>query len=79
MAAAGKSVLVIEKGKYYQDAEFGPDETSGFKKVYESEGLYASKEGSLGLVGGATFGGGELKKWRRLKVHTQIKSPLLFF
>ncbi|CAO3587079.1 unnamed protein product [Absidia cylindrospora] len=63
VASAGKSVLVIEKGKYYQDHELGPDEISGFTKVYESQGLYSSKEGSLGIVSGNTLGGGTTVNW----------------
>lgn len=59
VASSGKSVLVIEKGTYYQNHEMGPDEMNGFTKLYESKGLFISLDGNLALAAGSTFGGGK--------------------
>ncbi|KAI8086177.1 uncharacterized protein BX664DRAFT_374273 [Halteromyces radiatus] len=63
IAAAGKSVLVLEKGKYYLNEEFGPDEATGLSKTYEASGFLVSKEGTCLLLAGSTWGGGTTINW----------------
>ncbi|CAO3638768.1 unnamed protein product [Cunninghamella blakesleeana] len=73
VASSGKSVLVIEKGTYYQNHEMGPDEISGFKKLYEANGLFISLDGNLAIAAGSTMGGGTTVNWSAsLKPHDYV-------
>ncbi|CAO3607199.1 unnamed protein product [Cunninghamella echinulata] len=73
VSSSGKSVLVIEKGTYYQDHEMGPDEANGFNKFYESKGLFTSLDGNLAIAAGSTFGGGTTVNWSAsLKPHDYV-------
>ncbi|KAI8390932.1 uncharacterized protein BYT42DRAFT_526121 [Radiomyces spectabilis] len=58
LAQAGKSVLVIEKGKYYHHSEYDLQETTGFDDLYENRGLLTTGDGSVLVFAGSTFGGG---------------------
>ncbi|KAI8069896.1 GMC oxidoreductase-domain-containing protein [Gongronella butleri] len=72
-AKAGKSVLVIEKGKYYTNDQLGQQEYAGYVNLYEAEGLFSSKDGAMGIAAGSTFGGGTTVNWSAsLKPHAYV-------
>jgi choline dehydrogenase-like flavoprotein len=70
LAQAGKSVLVIEKGKYYSEEEFINNELDGFTNLYEQGGFSPTLSGSVSILTGSVFGGGTTVNWSAsLKVH----------
>jgi choline dehydrogenase-like flavoprotein len=58
LQAAGRSVLVVEQGGYRNEADFRQLELAGAGELYLGGGLVWSETGSLGLLAGATLGGG---------------------
>ncbi|KAG1149821.1 hypothetical protein G6F37_001879 [Rhizopus arrhizus] len=63
LAQAGKSVLVIEKGKYYSEEEFINNELDGFTNLYEQGGFSPTLSGSVSILTGSVFGGGTTVNW----------------
>ncbi|KAG1472676.1 hypothetical protein G6F56_001399 [Rhizopus delemar] len=63
LAKAGKSVLVIEKGRYYHETDFVPKELEGNSNLYEHGGMASSVTGSLKVMAGSVFGGGTTVNW----------------
>jgi choline dehydrogenase-like flavoprotein len=57
LAAAGKSVLVLEMGGYRNEADFRQLEAEG-AAMYLGGGINWSEGGELGLLAGSTLGGG---------------------
>jgi len=57
LAAAGKDVIVLEAGGYYDDADFDGAEFSGFRNLYAEAGFAATADHSVGLLAGECFGG----------------------
>jgi long-chain-alcohol oxidase len=58
LAAAGKDVVVLEAGGYYDDADFDGAELGGFKRLYAEAGFLATVDHSVGLLAGECLGGG---------------------
>src|SRR5271165_5837120 len=58
LAAAGKDVVVLEAGDYYDDADFDGAELGGFKRLYAEAGFAATADHSVGLLAGECLGGG---------------------
>lgn len=58
LAAAGKDVLVLEAGGYYDDADFVGSELSGFFNLYLDHGFASTADRSVGLLAGECVGGG---------------------
>jgi choline dehydrogenase-like flavoprotein len=58
LAMAGKSVIVLEKGGYYNEADFNQLELDMFGKLYLDRGAAASKDQSLTVLAGSCLGGG---------------------
>lgn len=70
LAKAGKSVLVIDKGKYYHEDDFDLRESAGFANLYEYGGFFSTYEGSVNVLAGSVFGGGTTVNWSAsLKVY----------
>lgn len=63
LAKAGKSVLVIDKGKYYHEDDFDLRESAGFANLYEYGGFFSTYEGSVNVLAGSVFGGGTTVNW----------------
>ncbi|KAI9492683.1 hypothetical protein BDB00DRAFT_420634 [Zychaea mexicana] len=63
LAKAGKSVLVIDKGKYYHEDDMELLESTGFANMYEYGGFFSSYEGSMNILAGSVFGGGTTVNW----------------
>lgn len=62
LAEAGLDVVVLERGEYYDDKDFGGGELAGQQLLY-SPGPLASSEGQLALVAGSCLGGGTVVNW----------------
>lgn len=58
LAAAGLSVLVLEKGSYRNEPDFPQLEALSFPNLYLDGGFIWSENGSAGLLAGSTVGGG---------------------
>ncbi|KAI8985871.1 hypothetical protein BDB01DRAFT_896260 [Pilobolus umbonatus] len=63
MAKAGKSVLVIEKGEYVHELEFGIKEGAAFRRLYENGGASPTLDGAVNMLAGSVFGGGTTVNW----------------
>lgn len=69
-AAAGRSVLVVEAGSAWPEAQMPTDELTGFKRMFLSRGLSSNADLSVAIVAGATLGGGMTVNWT-----TSIDAP----
>ncbi|MBS1866875.1 MAG: gluconate 2-dehydrogenase subunit 3 family protein, partial [Acidobacteria bacterium] len=58
LAAAGKDVVVLEAGNYYDDADFDGAELGGFQRLYSEGGFAATEDHSVGFLAGECLGGG---------------------
>jgi len=58
LAAAGKEVVVLEAGAYFDDADFDGAELEGFQKLYTECGFASTRDHSVGLLAGECLGGG---------------------
>ena len=58
LATAGKDVIVLEAGSYYDDADFDGAELGGFQRLYLEGGFAATADQSVGLLAGECLGGG---------------------
>jgi long-chain-alcohol oxidase len=58
LAAAGKDVIVLEAGGYYDDADFDGAEMGGFHRLYSEAGFAATADHSVGILAGECVGGG---------------------
>jgi choline dehydrogenase-like flavoprotein len=58
LAAAGKDVVVLEAGDYYDDADFDGAALDGFRRLYAEAGFAATADHSVGLLAGKCLGGG---------------------
>jgi long-chain-alcohol oxidase len=57
LSKAGKDVIVLEAGAYYDDADFDGAELGGFQNLYTEAGFAATADHSVGLLAGECFGG----------------------
>lgn len=55
---AGLGVVVLERARYRNEADFRQLELVGAQELYLRGGLFFSEHGSMGLLAGATLGGG---------------------
>jgi choline dehydrogenase-like flavoprotein len=55
---AGRSVIVLERGGYRNESDFRQLELVGARELYLRGGLFYSESGSIGILAGATLGGG---------------------
>ncbi|KAI8139039.1 hypothetical protein BJV82DRAFT_628021 [Fennellomyces sp. T-0311] len=58
LAAAGQSLLVIEKGAYYHETEFKLNEEEGNSRLLDTGGPIMSEDGSMVTSAASTLGGG---------------------
>jgi choline dehydrogenase-like flavoprotein len=58
LAVAGKDVIVLEAGGYYDDADFDGAELKGFYNLYADRGFASTADRSVGLLAGECVGGG---------------------
>jgi acyl-CoA reductase-like NAD-dependent aldehyde dehydrogenase/choline dehydrogenase-like flavoprotein len=63
LAAAGKSVVVLEAGEYHDDADFDGLELSAYQRMFLNGGPFPTAEGQVSVVAGAGVGGGTVINW----------------
>jgi acyl-CoA reductase-like NAD-dependent aldehyde dehydrogenase/choline dehydrogenase-like flavoprotein len=75
LAAAGRSVAVLEAGEYHDDADFDGLELSAYQRLYLNGGPFPSAEGQVSLVAGAGVGGGTVVNWTNcLRTSDQVRA-----
>jgi len=57
-SAAGKDVIVLEAGGYFDDADFDGAELKGFERLYAECGFASTRDHSVGMLAGECLGGG---------------------
>lgn len=70
LAAAGRSVVVLEAGPYVDETAMPADELDAFGRLYLNHGLLTTWDGSVTMLGGTAVGGGTLVNWM-----TSIEAP----
>jgi len=70
LAAAGKDVLVIEKGGYYNEADFSGIEAEMTPQLYLRRGALATSDLGMVVLAGSTLGGGTIVNWS-----TSLRTP----
>jgi choline dehydrogenase-like flavoprotein len=63
LATAGKDVVVLEAGGYYNEADFNQLELWAYEKLYRAGGVAQTANGSLVLMTGSNLGGGSTVNW----------------
>lgn len=63
LAAAGRQVVVVEKGMYSPIHQFNQQEFPMISRHFEAGGLLTSKDGSITVLAGSTMGGGTTINW----------------
>jgi choline dehydrogenase-like flavoprotein len=58
LAAAGRDVVVLEKGGYRNEADFTHEEGAALERLYDGSGLLATRDLGFVILQGATLGGG---------------------
>lgn len=58
LTAAGRNVIVLEKGGYRNEADFTHHEGEALETMYDAGGLLATRDLGLVVLQGATLGGG---------------------
>ena len=62
LSAAGKEVIVVEKGAYYADHQFSGRELAS-QSLFEKRGLLTTSDMSMSVLAGSTLGGGTTVNW----------------
>jgi choline dehydrogenase-like flavoprotein len=63
LANAGRDVVVLEAGGYYNEADFNQLELWAYEKLYRAGGVAQTANGSLVLMTGSNLGGGTTVNW----------------
>ncbi|HEY6761051.1 MAG TPA: FAD-dependent oxidoreductase [Baekduia sp.] len=63
LAAAGKDVVVLEAGGYYNESDFNQLELWAYQNLYRAGGMAQTAEGQIALMTGASLGGGSTVNW----------------
>ncbi|MDX6685406.1 MAG: hypothetical protein QOF86_1534, partial [Baekduia sp.] len=63
LAAAGKDVVVLEAGGYYNEADFNQLELWAYERLYRAGGITQTANGSFALQTGSNLGGGSTVNW----------------
>jgi choline dehydrogenase-like flavoprotein len=71
LALAGKSVIVLEKGGYNNEANFTLQEAQAMPELYLKRGTLTSKDLGIIVLAGSTLGGGTTINWM-----TSLRTPL---
>jgi acyl-CoA reductase-like NAD-dependent aldehyde dehydrogenase/choline dehydrogenase-like flavoprotein len=74
LAAAGKSVVVLEMGGYYDDRDFDQLEISAYQRMYLNGGPFPTADGQISIVAGKAIGGGTVINWTNcLRTHAWVR------
>ncbi|MFC5847373.1 GMC family oxidoreductase N-terminal domain-containing protein [Deinococcus petrolearius] len=63
LAQAGKRVVVLEAGGYFNEADFHGLELNAYQTLYYRGGFHPTADGNVTLVAGANLGGGSTVNW----------------
>lgn len=63
LAAAGRSVVVLEAGPFVPEPEMPTDELTAFDRLYLNHGITTSWDGAVVTLAGTGVGGGTLVNW----------------
>jgi len=63
LAQAGHDVLVLEKGPYFDGADFTQCEADMLSQLYEARGALSTQDGGISLLAGSCLGGGTTVNW----------------
>lgn len=63
LAKAGHEVLIVEKGRYYTDADLSGNERQSTEDMYEKKGLLTTHDTAMMIMAGSTLGGGTTINW----------------
>lgn len=84
LANAGKDVIVLEEGGYYNEADFNQVELAMMQKLYFQGGFAATADAAIAIVAGGCLGGGTVVNystsfrtpdWQRLEWATSYGLP----
>lgn len=70
LAAAGKDVIIVEKGGYYSESDFTGSEAVMTPALYMRRGLLATNDLGMIVLAGSTLGGGTIVNWS-----TSLRTP----
>src|SRR6202048_971105 len=70
LSAAGKDVIVLEEGGYYNEADFNQLELDMMRKLYYQGGFAATSDAAIALIAGGCLGGGTVPHYT-----TSFRSP----
>ncbi len=70
LAAAGRSVVVLEAGPFVDEGSMPGDEMDAFARLYLNHGLLSTWDGAVTMLAGSAVGGGTLVNWM-----TTIEAP----
>lgn len=70
LALAGKSVIVLEKGGYHNEADFTLQEAQAMPELYLKRGTLTTKDLGVIILAGSTLGGGTTVNWM-----TSLRTP----
>ncbi len=63
LAAAGRSVIVLEAGPFVDERTMPTNELDAFSDLYLNHGLLATWDGAITMLSGSGVGGGTLVNW----------------
>jgi choline dehydrogenase-like flavoprotein len=63
LATAGKDVVVLEAGGYFNEADFNQLELWAYQNLYRAGGIAQTADGSMALMTGSNLGGGSTVNW----------------
>ncbi len=63
LAPAGKKVVVLEMGGYFNEADFNQLELWAYENLYRGGGITTTDDGSIALMAGSNLGGGTTVNW----------------
>jgi choline dehydrogenase-like flavoprotein len=70
LAAAGKDVIIVEKGGYYNESDFNGSEVLMTPALYLRRGTLATSDLGMIVLAGSTLGGGTVVNWS-----TSLRTP----
>ncbi len=70
LAAAGKDVVILEKGGYYSESDFTGSEAQMTPELYLRRGALATKDLGMIVLAGSCLGGGTIVNWS-----TSLRTP----
>ena len=63
LAQAGKRVIILEAGGYYNESDFEQSELAAYQKLFLRGGFFPSADGMVSIAAGSTVGGGSTVNW----------------